>query len=182
MSSITDFDVIMGTVLGQKKDSPLLAAFANDGITDVGDVLALTDQSIDRLKCKDASCTPPINEALGQGFQNLIRVFNAFVETKIAECDPIHRDWQNKVTKAEFDEHRLADCHPHARNQASTPAPAPATSSSSTGLSSSHAPKVRDPVLEFKKGIKRDPGAFAVLKDNKSRTTRSLLMVMPVCV
>jgi hypothetical protein len=28
-------------------------------------------------------------------------------------------------------------------------------------------PKVRDLVLEFKKGIKRDPSSFTVLKDNK---------------
>ena len=27
--------------------------------------------------------------------------------------------------------------------------------------------KVRDPVLEFKKGIKRDPASFNVMKENK---------------
>jgi hypothetical protein len=142
MSSITDFDFIMGAILSQKAESPLLLAFANDNISDVGDIIALTDRSIDRLRHKDEAFTPPIDEALSQGCQNLIRVFNAFVETKIAEGDPIHRDWQNKVTKAEFDDHQLADCHLHARNQASTPAPAPPTSSSSTGLSSLHAPKL----------------------------------------
>jgi hypothetical protein len=167
MSSITDFDFIMGAILGQKAESPPLMAFANDDISDVGVIIALTDRSIDRLRCKDKAFTPPIDEALSQGYQNLIRVFNAFVETKIADGDPIHRDWQNKITKAEFDEHRLVDYHPHARNQASTPAPAPTTSSSSAGLSSAYAPKARDPVLEFKKGIKRDPSSIAILKDNK---------------
>ena len=81
MSSNADFDFITGTILGQKPESPLLKAFANDGISDVGDIITLSDRSIDRLRYRDPSLSPPVDEVLGQGYQNLIRVFNAFVAT-----------------------------------------------------------------------------------------------------
>jgi hypothetical protein len=174
MSSITDFEFITGTILDQKAGSPLLMAFSYDGILSVGDIVLLSDRSIDRLKYKDPSFTPPIDEPLGQGYQNLIRCFNAFVETKIADGDPIHGDWQNKATKAEFNEYRFAGYGLYVQQRlASTPTTTTNTNTNTkpTGLSSSqsssYTPKARDPVQEFKKGIKRDPASFAILKDNK---------------
>jgi hypothetical protein len=50
MASDTDFQFIMGTVLGQKQDSPLFKALEKAGITGVGGIPSLTDQVIDRLK------------------------------------------------------------------------------------------------------------------------------------
>jgi hypothetical protein len=61
--------------------------------------------------------------------------------------------------KTEFDEFRLAGFVKYIPKQA--------TSGGHTGGSTSFPPRVRDPVFEFKKGIKRDPASFTVMKDNK---------------
>jgi hypothetical protein len=50
MASETDFQFIMGTVLGQKQDSPIFKALEKAGITDIGGITSLTNQAIDRLK------------------------------------------------------------------------------------------------------------------------------------
>jgi hypothetical protein len=44
MASDTDFQFIMlGTILGQKQDSPLFKALEKDSITNVGGITSLTD-------------------------------------------------------------------------------------------------------------------------------------------
>ena len=166
MASDTDFQFIMGTVLGQKQDSPLFKALEKAGITDVGGITSLTDQVIDRLKYRDDSSGTPVNEELGHGYQQLIRCFNAFVLMKNDEGNPIHGDWQNLTIIIEFQEFRIigfASCT--SVTQASTPITV--TPGGHTRGNTPFPPKVRDLVLEFKKGIKRDPASFTVLKDNK---------------
>jgi hypothetical protein len=79
MASDTDFQFIMGTVLGQKQDSPLFKALKKAGITDLGGITSLTDQVIDSLKYRDDSSRTLVNEESGHGYQQLIRCFNAFV-------------------------------------------------------------------------------------------------------
>jgi hypothetical protein len=55
MASDTDFQFIIGTILGQKQDSPLFEALEKAGITDIGGITSLTNQAIDRLKYRDDS-------------------------------------------------------------------------------------------------------------------------------
>jgi hypothetical protein len=50
MASDTDFQFIMGTVLGQKQDLPLFKALEQASITNVGGITSLTNQVIGRLK------------------------------------------------------------------------------------------------------------------------------------
>jgi hypothetical protein len=59
---------------------------------------------IDRLKYRDDSSETPVNEELGHGYQQLIRLFNAFVLMKNDEGNPIHGNWQNLTIIAEFQE------------------------------------------------------------------------------
>ena len=105
MASITDFEFVMEKILCTKLDSPLSKAFEKCGVLNVGSIVSLTDTPIDRLKYRDESLTPAVTESLGIGYQQLIRVFNAWVETRIDEGNPIHGDWQNKATKADVDEY-----------------------------------------------------------------------------
>ncbi len=107
MVSDADFQFIVGTVLGQKRDSPLFKALEKAGISDVGGITSLTDQAIDRLTYRDDSSGTPINEELGHGYQQLIRCFNAFALMKNDEGKPIHGDWQNLTMTAEFQEFRI---------------------------------------------------------------------------
>jgi hypothetical protein len=43
MASDADFQFIVGTVFGQKQDTPLFKALKKAGITDVGGMASLTD-------------------------------------------------------------------------------------------------------------------------------------------
>jgi hypothetical protein len=162
MTSTTDFEFVMDKIFCTKPDSPLSKSFEKCGVTDVGSIVSLTDTAIDRLKYRDDSSTPTVVESLGIGYQQLIRVFNAWVETRIDEGNPIHGDWQNKATKTDFDEYRLSG---FAKYTGTKHVPTPTMAPPGTG--SAFAPKPRDLVLEFKKGIKRDPASFTVMKDNK---------------
>ena len=107
MTSDTDFQFIMGTILGQKQDSPLFKALEKASITNFGGITSLTNLAIDRLKYWDDSSGTPVNEELGHGYQQLIRCFNAFVLTKDDEGKPIHGDWQNLTMTAEFQEFQI---------------------------------------------------------------------------
>jgi hypothetical protein len=107
MASDTDFQFIIGTILGQKQDSPLFKALEKANITNVGGITSLTDQAIGRLKYWDDSSGTPVNEELGHGYQQLIRCFNAFVLTKDDEGKPVHGDWQNLTMTAEFQEFQI---------------------------------------------------------------------------
>jgi hypothetical protein len=104
MASDTDFQLIMGYVLGQKQDSPRLKALEKAGITNIRGITSLTDQAIDRLKYQDDSSGTPVNEELGHVYQQFIRCFNAFVLMKNDEGKPIHGDWQNLTMTADFQE------------------------------------------------------------------------------
>jgi hypothetical protein len=104
MASDTDFQFILGTVLGQKQDSPLFKALKKPGIANVGGINSLTDRVIDRHKYRDDSSGTPVTEVLGHGYQQHIRCFNAFVLMKNDEGNPIHGDWQNLTIITEFQE------------------------------------------------------------------------------
>jgi hypothetical protein len=212
MASDTDFQFIMGTILGQKQDSPLFKALKKASITNVGGITSLTDQAINRLKYRDDSSRTPVNEELGHGYQQLICCFNAFVLTKNDEgCKPIHGYWQNLTMTAEFQEFQIIDFALYSMTQApacyqdiddvlhlsyvpntskdidfndvldlsyvpntaednvltpQAPAPMTVTPGGHTRGNTPFPLRVRDLVLEFKKGIKLDPASFAVLKDN----------------
>ena len=93
MASLTDFEFVMDKILCTKPGSPLSKAFEICGVIDVGSIVSLMDTAIDRLKYRDESLTPAVTESLGIGYQQLIRVFNVWVETRIDEGNPIHGDW-----------------------------------------------------------------------------------------
>jgi hypothetical protein len=117
MASDTDFQFIMGTVFGQKQDSPLFKALEKAGIADIGGITSLTNRVIDRLKYRDDSSGTPLTKELGHGYQQLIRCFNAFVLMKNDEGNRIHGDWQNLTIITEFQEflnHRF--CFVHLRD------------------------------------------------------------------
>ena len=144
MSTITDFKFIMSTILGQKDDSPLSKCFENSGIEDVPSILTLSDTAIDRLKYIDKDFKPAINEPLNVGLQQLIRAFNAFVETRNDDGDPIHDDWQNKATKKDFDNYRVTGFSKYVPKVKVPRALAPTGSQTSGGSSFT-----RDPAADF---------------------------------
>ena len=89
-------------------------------------------------------------------YQQRIICFKAF----------IHEDWQNNVTKDEFQEFRVTGYDPDI----AAPIPIPLTVTSSGPSTSGSSPfpiKPRDLDFGFKKGIKQDPASFTILMDHK---------------
>ena len=106
MASEADYQYIMGTVLGQEDDSPLFKALEMAGATDdVADIVCSV-YYIDQLKYRDNSSGTTVTKELGIGYRQLIWDFHAFVQAKNAAGHPIHKDWQNKATKTDFDDYR----------------------------------------------------------------------------
>ena len=80
----------------------IFKAFEKAGITNLGGITSLINQTIDRLMYCDDSSGAPVYKELSHGYQQLIHCFNAFVLKKNDEHQPIHRDWQNLTITAKF--------------------------------------------------------------------------------
>jgi hypothetical protein len=153
MASDADFNHVMNEILCQAQDSALSKSLANEGIKDVGAIITLSDESIERLNFPDTSADAFTRIKLGEGDKHLIRYFSAFISWKINVGHPVHGDLQNLATRADFQEFRmskraefLAIWYVVPMNQASgVTAVAPTIS----------VPQVRDRVADFKRGIRR---------------------------
>ena len=166
MSKDQDFHYIMTKVLDQDADSPMHKAFVKAGIDDVGGIISLSEKRIEALMFDDGPDDKLVTTKLPVGHQQRIICFKAFIQSKISDGIIVHQDWQNKVTKDDFQEYRVTGYNPDIATK--MPPALAATTTGPSGSSSSPFPiRPRDLVFEFKKGIKRDPAAFTVLKDNK---------------
>ena len=55
MASVSDFDYVITTILGQSTDSPLSKSFKLAGVFNVGDIMGHSDESITKLQFEDDS-------------------------------------------------------------------------------------------------------------------------------
>jgi hypothetical protein len=131
-------------------------SLAKAQIENVADLGSLIETDIKKLSFIATAGEDPI--AIGPGQQGILRAFIAFIRYRAAQDNPIGDKW-NELTNEEFDTYRVGPSYngtifrsPSANNPG-TPA-----------ASSMHA---RDAVADFKRGIKRDPSQFPILKDDK---------------
>ena len=95
------------------------------------------------------------------GHASLIRIFKAYHMHRHQQGDPIGDHWTS-ITAEMFDEFRIGpDFATATLLTVTSPTPAPSPTAPLV------LPYARDPVAEFKKGIKRDPTVFPALKDDK---------------
>jgi len=154
---------VLTEVLRQPSDSPLVRALEEAGINEINDLLTLDHHSRNTLTYeRDDGTTKP----LPIGHRNLIRVLKIFADFCQDSGRPIE-DWL-AVTKKDFDDFRTsrAGLALSEKSKAfSIPAPNPVIVPSPSPHTP--APKQKDLLSEFKKGIKRDASLFVVLKDLK---------------
>jgi hypothetical protein len=151
-----DFTHVLREVLNQASDSIITRTFEEGGITDAVAILMLSAQDLREMTYSD----PPnssIFKKLLPGNRGLIMCFQAYVRHKAQNGQPIEGEWQNILDRDDFKMFRVT-FNPDVIAPPQTP-PTPGGTTAS--------PRVRDTVFEFKKGIKRDPMSFTVLKDNK---------------
>ncbi len=152
---------VLTNVLKQPSDSPLAQALDKAGISEINNLLTLDHQSRNVLTYEqDDSTVKP----LPISYKNLIRVLKIFAYYCQDSSMPI-KDW-TAVTKRDFDEFMTSHAGLALSKKSSTfsisthtPVIAPTPSTP--------APKQKDLLSEFKKGIKRDASLFVVLKDLK---------------
>ena len=107
MTSAADFEFILTTVLGQKVDSPIHKLLNRAGIDDGTGITYLAERCIANLKYKDGTSETAVLEGLQpEGYQQLLRCFKAYIQRTLDVGIMVHKDWQNLVTKDEFQEFR----------------------------------------------------------------------------
>ena len=92
--------------------------------------------------------------------KEILHAFNIFVLYKAQIGETITNDDWKLITKKEFDDFNVSPAYIAARSGASIPFP----TTPATGVQQ---PKTKDPVLEFKHGIKRNINLFTTLEEDK---------------
>ncbi len=157
---------VLSNVLEQEADSPLCMAFKKAQVQSMFDLLAFSHENIDDLDY-DKSDTEK-NVKLPMSTKNLVRVFLFFLK----ESPPITNEECMAMTKEDFDLYRIdpSKIFISGKSTPSPSPPAPSSSSTRSGTSSTASTSSTSrytPAELFKRGIKRDPSLFPVLKDER---------------
>jgi len=157
--SISAREHIIGTILDQQPGSPLVVALTSAGIEMVFDLIILSETEIDALVYVDQQ---GIEHPLPVGHRGMLRALSEYVAHRDVSGEPVGDDWSS-VTKDAFDQFRIGATY-YAIHTGLNP-------SASRALSGTTARATRDPLTDFKKGIKRDTSLFPTLKDEKQWDT-----------
>jgi hypothetical protein len=145
------------TVMNQPVDGPMAKSLAEAKIKNVQDFLAPIETDIEKLSFIATAGENPI--AIGPGQRGILRAFIAFIRYRAVQDNPIGDKW-NEITQEEFDTYRIGPSF----NGTIFGSPLVNNLGIPAASSATHA---RDAVADFKKGIKRDPSQFPILKDEK---------------
>ena len=153
-------DHVVTTVLDQAADGAIMLALQQSGTIDILLLASLSETQIDNLKVSSTTAVPnpPI---LAPGHLGLIKAIVAYERWRSAMSNPIDDDWMS-VTFDEFNTFRTSlNFNPQSMFATASPA---STNPTAAGAATSPA---RDPLSDFKRGMKRDSSQFPVLKDEK---------------
>jgi hypothetical protein len=151
----------MSIVMQLAETGPLYICMQQNGVTNIFDLVSIRTSEIPTLTYKDAEKNVlPLN----RGEIGLFRAFIGFILYRSAIGDPIDdADWL-QVMAAEFNCYRISPDFIES-NSGTT------TGTTVTRPTVTHTPRAKDPVAEFKRGIKRDITYFTPLKEEKQWDT-----------
>jgi hypothetical protein len=154
-------DHVLQNLFELDKDAAMIKAFTIDGVNDIRDVLAMDYEHYAMLTYTndkgDTVVIPPWQKSL----LKILKSFNWWQsKTSFGPVD----DW-TQVTKENFDDFCLGPDYQSSYGPTSVPSMMPPQVAPQTSLSAPF--KFKDPIGDFKKGIKRDPSLFMVYKDEK---------------
>ena len=142
-------------------DHPLHTSLLQAGIVEIGDVLSMPYDDILVLTYRDDKGD---EHPVAKGDKYRLRIIKYYHHHRITVGDPIE-DWL-ALTREEYHEYRVSKDYDDTLKDSQAPSAGRSSSSSSVP-----SPRVRDPIAEFKKGIRRDALSFAVYKDEKQWDT-----------
>ena len=144
---------------GDDGSGEICKTLRKNGLTQIEDIFALSNDQIDDLSYKESN--KKYGLTLGQ--RNMLSILYAFNNNHIHSNVPLEiKEWIN-ITKDQFSQFRII-YNPADYLNPSTSNLAPSTSGSRPSTAAS---RTQDPVRDFKRGIKRDPSLFPILKDAK---------------
>jgi hypothetical protein len=148
--------------MNQPDDGLLERLLTNAQLIHVGLWGSLIENDIENLTyvtATEGEAPPQAPIPTGPGKRGILRAVLAYIRYCGTQPDPIGDDWLD-VTQVEFDLYRISPLF----NGTIFGNPM-STTTGGSAASSAGAP--RDPVADFKRGIKRDPSQFPTLKDEK---------------
>jgi hypothetical protein len=151
----TALNYVVLTSMNQPVDGPVVKALADAQIDHVDDLTSLIEPDIDNLAYTAADGN---RSSLGPGHRGVLRAFCAYVRYRAVQTSPIGDDWTS-ITAEEFNAFRVSPMFNGTIYGN--------TSISNPGLPAAPSTRARDPVADFKRGIKRDPSQIPILKDEK---------------
>jgi hypothetical protein len=134
---------------------PLSLALAATGYNDIRQVITMTQAKIDALTHPDSTNAAISVPVPALSFLWVLKVYHVY---RHEEGDPIGDDWTSIMVEA-FDTFRVEDY-----NVITLTSPLGYTPCRSGGAPPIATPHHRDPVADFKKGIKHDPTLFLTFK------------------
>jgi hypothetical protein len=150
------FDHICNVVLRRDDESLLKQALVQEGFDNVLALASIEEDVIPLLAFTDAA---NVTLTISRGDAGLVRTFGKYVSHRIAAGVSVEEEWLN-MTAEEFDAYRVLGIGNMLGNTAITAPAAPAATV-----------QPRSPVDTFRRGIKRDPSAFPILKEEKLNDT-----------
>ena len=156
------FDYVLNDVLDRDDSSGLKKSLQENGINDILSLLGIDNFTVENLTYERSPTEPhhPVN----RGDKSLIRAFISYVEYVRSNGNPLSSstEWM-ALTHTEFDAYRVSHYIPLNGPNAPTP---------NVNVTASGAPIGVTPVKYskadiFRRGIKRDPNSFPVLKEEK---------------
>jgi hypothetical protein len=144
-------------MLNQPEDGPMeksLAAAMIDNVEDLGTLIKTDIENLSFIALIGEDPTP-----MGPGQQGILRAFIAFIRHRANEDNPIGDNW-NDIPPEEYNTYRVGPSF----NGTIFGSPSSPSNPGTPAASSTHA---RGAVADFKRGIKRDPSQFPILKDDK---------------
>jgi hypothetical protein len=161
---------VVRNVMNQPDNGLLERSLTNAKLIDVGLLGSLIESDIENLTyvaATEGEAPPQAPIPIRPGQRGILRAFLAYIRYRGTQPDPIGDGWLD-ITQVEFDLYRISPLF----NGIIFGNPMPTTTGGSAA-SSAGAP--RDPVADFKRGIKRDPSQFPTLKNRNSGTIGTVL-------
>jgi hypothetical protein len=149
---------VLRNVLQMADDSPLSKALSEGGFCDIHTVITMTDAEIKDLKYDDKNGNEVMIDR--HTIWKLLSIFIHYYMHRMSKGNPIGNDW-TAITAEDYNNFRISDYLLITRpfNIATSP------------MMPLRGQRIRDPIADFKKGIKRDSSSFSVYKDKKQWDT-----------
>ena len=163
-TGIASFNYVMDIILDRDDSSRLKTCLKENGIDDITSLLSLNGKTIDALEYEDSTKTGVMIKP-NKGDKNLIRVFLHYIIFLDLAGNPVKGNWTS-LKETDFDDFRVSAKYLIFLTSGILPgSTTPSVPLTTKSLTPTATPTT--PAALFRRGIKKDPSSFPILKDEK---------------